>query len=312
MQFLKGVRGLESPLESSALTIGSFDGVHRGHQELMTRLLKRARYHKIPAVALTFNPHPSRVLTPEKPVARLFDFQDQRERIELLGVDLLIEEEFTKEFSRLEARAFFEDYIWKPLHPKALVIGHDFSFGADRSGTREFVTKLCAEKGIELEIVTAVEVDGRPVSSSRIREALRSGDVETAQALLGRPYYIKGEVIHGHQRGRLIGVPTANIRPLMEFIPRQGVYISQTRVGSQQFQSITNLGINPTFTSDVHAPIRLETHLFDFAGDLYGREIRVELLKHVRDEMKFAGVPELQAQIAHDQEEARKFFRGRS
>lgn len=311
MQFLKGVKSLETPLASSVLTIGSFDGVHRGHQELMAQLLRQARAHQAPAVAFTFNPHPSRVLTPDKPVARLFDFQDQRERLDLLGLDLLIEEDFTPEFSRLGAGEFFESYLWLPLRPKAVVVGHDFSFGADRGGHHEFLRKLCSERGVALQIVSALSVDGRPVSSSRIRESLKSGDVETAQALLGRPYYIKGEVVHGQQRGRLLGVPTANLRPMMEFMPRQGVYVSQTRVGSQQFQSVTNLGVSPTFTEG-GAPLRLETHLFEFAGDLYGREIRVELLRFLRDEKKFDSVAALQEQIARDLDEARRFFRGRS
>lgn len=308
MQVLSGIRQLQTPLSSSVVTIGNFDGVHRGHQELIARLLRAGRRLEGEPVAFTFNPHPARVLHPEKPVLRLFDFVDQRERLELLGVKLLIEEPFTAPFAQIGPREFFENWVLRPLNPRALVVGHDFAFGHDREGTLEFLGKLCAEHAIEIEVVPPVKVDGVVVSSTRIREALMNGDCETASHFLGRPYYLKGEVREGEKRGRTIGVPTANLLPLMEFTPRRGVYVTQTRVGSQTFHSITNMGTNPTFHSEPGAPLKLETHLFDFASDLYGREIRVELLKYLRDEKKFSGIDELKAQIARDMVEARRYF----
>lgn len=311
MQIFKGIRGLPQALSASVLTIGNFDGVHRGHQELVKRLISASRRLDCEPVVMTFQPHPSRILTPERPVLRIFDEVDQRERLELLGVKILIEEPFTKEFSRLPAAEFFEQNLRRPLSPQALIVGHDFSFGADRQGGHEMLKKLCAEQGIELEIVPALSVESQIVSSSQIRQALTRGDVDVAEKMLGRAYYLKGEVLPGHQRGRSIGVPTANLRPLVEFLPRSGVYISQTRVGSQTFPSITNLGVNPTFQGENSGGLKLETHLFDFAGDLYGREIRVELLKFLRDEVKFDGVEALKAQIDLDLAKAREFFRVR-
>lgn len=308
MQVLQGVKQLKNPLRSSVVTIGNFDGVHLGHQELISRVLKASkRLHATP-VALTFHPHPSRILRPDKPVARLFDQVDQRERLELLGLEVLIEEPFTKAFSEIEAEEFFENWIWRPLSPKGVVIGHDFAFGHHREGGRGYLETLCARRGIELEVVPAVLFEGKPVSSTRIREALTRGDVEEAAHFLGRPYYLKGEVQQGEQRGRTIGVPTANLKPFTEFIPRQGVYVSRTRVGTQTFRSITNLGSNPTFHCEPGAPVKAETHLFDFASDLYGREIRVELLHFLRDEKKFSGLEDLQSQIARDLADARRFF----
>jgi riboflavin kinase/FMN adenylyltransferase len=312
MKVFQGVRQLPSPLARSVVTIGNFDGVHRGHQELIARLLKASRVYLADPVVFTFNPHPARILTPDKPVRRLFDFLDQRERLGVLGVKVLIEEPFTKEFAHLEAAKFFEEYLFRPLNPQCLVVGHDFAFGAGRGGDLDFLAKVCRERKISLEIVPAVQVDGSPVSSSRIREALGRGLVDEASHLLGRPYYLKGEVLLGEQRGRRLGTPTANLRPLMEFTPKIGVYITRTQVGSQHFFSITNIGTNPTFHSEPGAPVKVETHLFDFAGDLYGREIRVELLKFLREERKFAGIEELKAQIHQDLLDARRFFDGKN
>lgn len=312
MKVFQGVRQLPSPLARSVVTIGNFDGVHRGHQELIARLLKASRHFMADPVVFTFNPHPARILTPEKPVRRLFDFMDQRERLGVLGVKVMIEEPFTKDFAHLEARTFFEDFLFQPLNPQCLVVGHDFAFGAGRGGDLVFLQKLCAEKKVHLEIVSAVQVDGAPVSSSRIREALGRGAVDEASHLLGRPYYMKGEVLLGEQRGRRLGTPTANLRPLMEFTPKIGVYITRTQVGSQHFFSITNIGTNPTFHSEPGAPLKVETHLFDFAGDLYGREIRVELLKFLREEKRFNGIEELKAQIHQDLQETRRFFDGKN
>lgn len=308
MQVLQGVSQLQAPLSSSVVTIGNFDGVHRGHQELIARVLRASKRLQATPVAFTFYPHPSRVLHPEAPVARLFDQLDQRERLELLGIEVLVEEPFTAAFSGVSAAEFFENWIMRPLAPKGLVVGHDFAFGHDREGDLEFLKRLCATRGIELEIVSAVVIDDQPVSSTRIRRARAAGDVETAAHLLGRPYYLKGEVQSGEKRGRLIGVPTANLRPRTEFQPRLGVYVSQTRVGAQTFRSITNLGVNPTFHSEPGAPVKAETHIFDFASDLYGRQIRVELLKYLREERKFSGLEELRGQIARDLTEARAYF----
>lgn len=308
MQIFQGVAQMSAPLPSSVVTIGNFDGVHRGHQELIARLLQLSRKSLSVPVVYTFNPHPSQVLTPEKGVRRLFDDDDQRERLSLLGVQVLVREPFTPAFAKVTADEFFENSIRKPLSPRALVIGHDFHFGANRSGTQDFLRAKCAEHGIELHIVPAFLMEGAPVSSTRIRDVLARGQVDVAGHLLGRSYYLKGEVVTGERRGRTIGIPTANLRPLLEFTPKTGVYISRTRVGQQTFPSVTNLGWNPTFHEDARSPLKVETHLLDFAGDLYGHEIRVELLKYLREEKRFSGIEELKAQIHHDIAATRAFF----
>lgn len=308
MQVLTGVRELQSPLAASVVTIGNFDGVHLGHQQLIENVVREAHHFAVPSVVYTFHPHPAKVLHPQRQTFRLFDLQDQQEQFAQRGVEFVIIEEFTKEFSQFSHVQFLEEFILKNLNPKTLVVGHDFSFGADRAGDIPFLEKFCAEKGIRLIIIPPLQLNNKTVSSSRIREALKSGDVEQAQELLGRRYYLRGHVQTGFQRGRTIGVPTANIHPDVEFMPRQGVYCTWTRIHGQTYPSITNIGINPTFSSGSAAALKIETHLFDFEGQLYGLEVEVHLLHFLRDEKKFSGLEELKQQIQFDLQTARKFF----
>ncbi|MEN0058957.1 MAG: riboflavin kinase, partial [Bdellovibrio sp.] len=187
---------------------------------------------------------------------------------------------------------------------------HDFSFGADRKGDLRFLEEYCAQKSIRLIIIPPYQWQGTIVSSSRIREHLKSGEVEKANELLGRIYYLRGHVEKGFQRGRTIGVPTANIHPDVEFMPRLGVYCTWTRVGNHRHPSITNIGVNPTFHEAGQSPIKIESHIFDFDGQLYGQEVEVYLLHFVRDERKFSGVEELKQQILLDIHDVRRYFDG--
>lgn len=308
MHIYSGVQQLPSPLESSVVTIGNFDGVHLGHQQLIENVVREARYFGVPSVVYTFHPHPVKVLHPEKPTYRMFDLKDQQEQFENRGIEYVIIEEFTKTFSQVSPGDFLDKYIVEKLHPKTLVVGHDFSFGADRAGNIPFLEKYCAEKGIRLIIIPPFQFEGSVVSSTRIREELKKGQVEKANELLGRTYYVRGHVEKGFQRGRTIGVPTANIHPDVEFTPRKGVYCTLTKFGGHMHPSITNIGINPTFHESGKAPIKIETHLFDFDAQLYGMEVEVYLLHFIRDEMKFSGIDELKAQIQKDMTETRKYF----
>ncbi|MNK52437.1 Riboflavin biosynthesis protein RibF [compost metagenome] len=308
MQVFKGVKYIEPSLTSSVVTIGNFDGVHRGHQQLIETVVREARHYGVPSVVYTFHPHPVKVLHPERPTQRLFDLKDQQEQFAERGVDLIIIEEFTKDFSQISPQEFFEKYLLEKLHPKTLVVGHDFSFGADRAGNLAFLENLCRQKGIRLIIIPPFQLDGKPVSSTRIRDELKQGEVQKANELLGRTYYLRGHVEKGFQRGRTIGVPTANIHPDVEFVPRQGVYCTLTKFGGHMHPSITNIGINPTFHEDKKSPIKIETHLFDFDAQLYGMEVEVYLLKFLRDERRFSGIDELKAQIQADIQEARRYF----
>lgn len=308
MHILQGVKQLNSPLEASVVTIGNFDGVHLGHQQLVENVVREAQYFGVPSVVYTFHPHPVKVLHPERATYRLFDLKDQQEQFAQRGIEYVIIEEFTKDFSKVSPQDFLEKYIVEKLHPKTLVVGHDFSFGADRAGNIPFLEKICAEKGIRLIIIPPFQYQGAVVSSTSIREKLKNGEVEKANELLGRTYYVRGHVEKGFQRGRTIGVPTANIHPDVEFTPRQGVYCTLTKIGSHMHPSVTNIGVNPTFQENGKGPIKIETHLFDFDAHLYGMEVEVYLLHFIRDEMKFSGIEELKAQIQKDMIETRRYF----
>lgn len=308
MQIYSGVSSLKQPLPSSVVTIGNFDGVHLGHRQLIETVVRESRHFGVPSVVYTFFPHPVKVLRPETPTYRLFDLEDQQERFAELGIENVIIEPFTLEFAHVSAQDFLDNYLFRYLNPKTLVVGHDFNFGADRSGNLRFLESYCAQKGIRLIIIPPFSVQNTVASSSKIRELLKLGEVEKASLLLDRNYYLRGKVERGFQRGRTIGVPTANLSPDVEFTPRLGVYITETKVGGGVYPSITNIGVNPTFTTGVGSPIKIETHIFDFNAQLYDVEISVSLLHFIRDEIKFSAVEALVSQIHQDIDTARKFF----
>ena len=311
---MKWIRTHEQSLPSisgSVLTIGNFDGVHLGHQKLLNELISTSQRLNLPSVACTFKPHPLQVIQKadqKNPVVyRLFDYRDQADQMEKLQVDYLIEEKFTKELSLMSAVDFMDKFVVKYFNPHHLVVGYDFSFGRDRSGDFNFLTQYCKEHKIGLTRVLPEELYGQIISSTAIRQFIEVGEMQKAAAFLGRPYYFQGPVRMGHQRGRILNVPTANISPEIEFTPRKGVYFSKTYVEDRQYFSISNIGINPTFeTSDVF--IKVETHMFDFNQDIYGSVIKVELLQFHRDEVKFSSVESLKKQIDKDLLAARVFF----
>jgi len=308
MNIFQGIHQLQPALSSSVVTIGNFDGVHRGHQQLIENVVREARHFGIPSVVYTFFPHPMAVLHPERATSRLFDLRDQQEQFQQRGIENVVIEKFTKEFAQISPGDFLQKYLIEALHPQTLVVGHDFNFGADRAGNIPFLEKFCAEKGIRLIIIPPFQEDGRAISSSRIREELKAGQVEKANDLLGRRYYLRGPVEKGFQRGRTIGVPTANVHPDVEFVPRQGVYGTLTMVGGKLHPSITNIGINPTFHEDKKSPVKVESHIFDLDAQLYGIDVEVHLLHFLRDEKKFSGIDELKIQIQKDMAEARRYF----
>ncbi len=294
-------------LKSSVLTIGNFDGVHLGHQSLIHTLVESAKIMNSPSVVCTFRPHPRAVLYPEKPVHRLFDYRDQCEMMQSLNVDFLIEEKFTKDFSMMSREEFLDLYVVRHFKPVHLIVGYDFSFGKNRTGDHHFLKQYCENKSIKLTIQPALEKNSQLVSSSVIRKFLEHGDLEKAHEFLGRRYYLRGPVCVGHQRGRSIGVPTANISPEIEFVPRHGVYFTKVYWQDQLFFAITNIGYNPTFQSS-ELNLKVETHIFDFEKEIYGDQIKIKLFKFHRDEIKFLNVEVLKNQIQKDMLEARRYF----
>jgi riboflavin kinase/FMN adenylyltransferase len=295
-----GVAKLPSVVTGSCLTIGNFDGVHLGHLALLKDVVSRARKANLPSVVMTFDPHPVKVLHPDRGLNRIFDFDDQRQQLEKLGVDMLIVEPFSREFSQVPADRFINDWVFKPFSPKVVVVGYDFSFGANRIGSIDFMRDRAKELGFELDVIPPVKVGGILVSSTQIRKAIENGDVKLAAELLGRDFYIRGLVEKGAGRGRTIGVPTANVRVSAETLPKRGVYAAFATVRGQRYPSVVNLGLNPTFNENVNQALSIEAHLIGFSGDIYGEELRLDFEDRIRDEKKFAGATELVTQIRND------------
>ena len=313
MQVIHGIRNLSSPLTRSVLTIGNFDGVHLGHQALIQRVVERS--HQIPGGAdghsqtksavMTFEPHPVKVLYPDRNLHRIFDLEDQCHQLEKLGVDILVIEPFSREFSQLEPERYLLEWIYRPFTPETLVVGYDFSFGANRRGSIDFLKEHAPRLGTRVEVVPPVKVGDVLVSSSRIRQALEAGEVELAKQLLGRAFYVKGVVEKGVGRGRTIGVPTANLHAIAETVPTRGVYAAWAEVKGKCWKAAVNIGYNPTFNpnygsdSGGHAST-VEAHLIGADLDLYGETVKLEFIARLREEKKFTGVTELVAQIRAD------------
>lgn len=302
MRIHRGLQAAAGLLEGGAVAIGNFDGVHLGHQALF----ERARAAS-PAVALTFEPHPARVLAPRYAPPLICELPRKQELIAGCGITDLIEHPFTRPFASLSPEAFVDLLLETGI--REVVVGHDFTYGRGRSGTAETLRAALESNRSRLTIVPPVTVDGMVCSSTKVREFVLEGRVEAAGKLLGRPFDLQGEVVRGAGRGRKLGWPTANIRTSNELLPEVGVYAVRARLlpDGAPVAGAANLGLNPTFRSDAalagaagHAPLSLEVHLIDFAQDIYRRTMRVEFVERLREERRFPGIEALKAQIAED------------
>ncbi|MCA0304861.1 MAG: bifunctional riboflavin kinase/FAD synthetase [Proteobacteria bacterium] len=292
-------------LRGAVVALGNFDGVHRGHQALVARAVEQGQAMKAPVVALTFEPHPRRFFVPDTAPFRLTLLPAKRRLLAQHGVQAMVAQRFDAAFSALSPDAFFEDVLLQGLGARHVVCGFDFTFGARRSGNVERLRERGAERGIGVSALDPVMREGEIYSSTRIREALRAGAVVEAAELLGQPWEIEGTVEQGDQRGRTIGFPTANVALGEHLRPRFGVYAVRVLVDGETAwrPAVANLGRRPTFGK---LQENFEVHLFDFAGALYGKTLRVSLEDFIRPEMKFAGLDALKAQIAADGDAARK------
>lgn len=292
---------------SNVVTIGNFDGVHLGHQELIKTALARAKSLGLPAVVFTFEPHPLMVLKPELKMSRLFDPEDRREQFQKLGVDTLVVQPFSRDFSQQAPEVFLRDYILKPFNPKLIVVGYDFSFGANRAGSIEFLRSQASKNSYDVEVVPpfslALHGASTVVSSTKIRQLLAAGAAEDAARLLGRYYCIRGRVKKGKGRGRTIGVPTANIEPTVQSSILPGVYAAYADFRGRREKALVNIGRNPTLEMD-SKELHIEAHLpqYDGAkdGDLYGEFLELKFVARIREEKRFSSAEELVTQIQKD------------
>lgn len=288
------------------LTIGNFDGVHLGHQELLNKIKKECQSKKQKFVVVTFVPHPQKILQPDRNRFLINSYAQRRSLLEAIGVDVLIELKFTRDFSTLDPEAFLNKFLLIYPRLKTFYLGYDFAFGANKEGDHDLVKSICEPKGIKVEIQPKFEFDQRTVSSSLIRELLSQGKIHEVNEVLNRPYHLEGVVVKGQGRGKKIGFPTANVQVGEDLmIPTKGVYITRTIYKGMTYQSITNIGNNPTFNDGME--LHVETNLFDFDLDIYGEKIDIEFLHKIRDEKKFSTVNELIAQIKADVEIAKNY-----
>lgn len=284
-----------------AVAIGNFDGVHAGHRAVLAELDRLATDLGAPRAVLTFDPAPTAVLAPQRHQPRILTRQDRVQRLHDAGASIVIVEPFTREFAEQEAAWFANTLLRGRLHAAGVVVGYDFRFGRGRGGDAAALQRLLPE--IPVIAVPPHLDEGEPVSSSRVRRLVASGDVEGATRLLGRPHVLHGQVVHGDHRGQTIGFPTANLQSRVELVPAYGVYVVRATLASgRSLTGVTNVGMRPTFDGQ---ELRIEVHLLDFSGDLYGQELRIELLHRLRGEQRFADVGALVAQIQADVSAAR-------
>ncbi|GIV61304.1 MAG: riboflavin biosynthesis protein [Rhodothermaceae bacterium] len=295
---------------TSRVTVGTFDGVHLGHQAILRYLRQRVVEQGGHSVVVSFDPHPREVVT-GRPVPLLTTIDERADLLEALGIDRFIVIPFTPEFARLSAEAFVESVLVARIGLQEIVIGYDHGFGRGRGGDARLLETLGEKHGFAVDVIPPQVVAEHVVSSTEIRTLLReAGDVRTAARLLGRRYALAGEVVPGARRGRVIGFPTANlaVEHPRKVIPRQGVYAVLARIEEEAdpYGGMMNIGIRPTFEGQ---GLHLEVHLFDFQGDLYGRRLRIEFVERIRDERKFPSVEALVEQLSRDRERCMEALR---
>jgi len=306
MKIIQDIETIKEPFKSAVITIGNFDGVHIGHQALFHEVIELAEAMDGTAVAMTFDPHPIRVITRNGHPPLITLYEQKQELIQKAGIDVLICIPFTMDFAALSARTFVEDILVKRIGMKAIVVGQDYTFGNNREGNVDLLKRYADELGFKVIVADWIQsstVDNDRISSTAIRELVMDGQIEKAGKMLGRNYQIRGTVAHGRDRGgKLLGIPTANINLQDELCPKVGVYAVIVHYDGQRYPGVANIGYSPTFDDHVFT---VEAHILDFKKDIYGQKIMVNFVRRLRDEKKFSGIPELVEQIDRDIAEAR-------
>ena len=307
MKIVRGTKNISGPFTYPVVTLGNFDGVHVGHQILFKKAAEIASEKKGTAIAFTFEPHPLKVIAPEKVPPLLTHFHKKMELIEACNIDSVICADFTRQFADQRPRDFSENILKGKIGAKEVVVGFDYAFGRGREGTIPYLKKMGEEFGFVVHVVDPFQLDGLTVSSSHVRELIEAGNMESARKFLGRHYSIVGPVISGYKTGQAIGFPTANIDTSKVQIPGTGVYAVRMINQNNSFDAVANIGFNPTFHRD---RLSVEVHIFDFNQLIYGKEVEVEFISRIRSEIEFKSKDELVVQIKKDIEEAKVLLEG--
>jgi len=309
MKLIENIEDIDKPFENAVITIGNFDGVHIGHQALFHEVIEKADLLGSTSLAMTFEPHPIRVLKKNGHPPLLTPFNQKVALIAKSGIDALISIPFTREFAAITAKEFVYDVLLGRIGMRVIVVGKDYTFGKNRQGNLNLLKSYAEAFDFEVDVVDWVPIsNSKPqrISSTRIRELLLDGDVHKAQKLLGRYYQVSGSVIPGRNRGgKLLGFPTANIQLTDELCPKTGIYAVSVNCLGKRYLGVANIGYSPTFEDQ---EFTIEVHILDFDSDLYGKSITIKFIERIRDEIKFSGISELSDQIARDVETARKIL----
>ncbi|MGB9715219.1 MAG: bifunctional riboflavin kinase/FAD synthetase [Thermodesulfovibrionales bacterium] len=304
MELIKGIESLKENYPNNIITIGNFDGLHLGHQKIINTVIKESAEINGTSMVVTFDPHPVKVLAPDREMRLLTTLKERARLMEAAGVKVLLCINFNEEFSNILPDDFIEEILVKKLHVKKVIVGHNYAFGKDRRGTTELLRRRGRKFGFGVKVVRNAKVNGEVVSSSKVRSLLLSGKVYEASTMLGRAYSIEGDVIKGTGRGgSILHIPTANITTPNELVPKEGVYAVRVGIKDKVFSGVANIGKKPTF-SDLQTSY--EVHLFDFSGNLLGEHLRIYFIDWIRDQKSFPDAFSLEKQIRDDIEYAKK------
>jgi riboflavin kinase/FMN adenylyltransferase len=306
MKVYSGIHAMEDAPRRAVIAIGVFDGLHRGHQQLLKRVKQLAQRIGGTPVVMTFDPHPVHVLKPDLKLPLIISLRHRLQLIERMGIPLTVVIPFTRRFSRLKPGSFIKRYLVDPLRPAAVIVGDDFRFGQDRIGTIAHFERFGLQHHFKVLTISASHHGRKTVSSTQIRELIASGDIARAKRLLGRPVSLLGKVVRGEGRGKSLGYPTANLATGKVLLPPLGVYLVYVLLNGRRYRGIANIGRRPTFHAS--QDIMVEVHIFGFHRSIYGQEMIVEIIRQVRDERFFHSRDELVHQIKSDVQKARRWF----
>jgi riboflavin kinase/FMN adenylyltransferase len=306
MKIIKSIDEITGEFTNSIVTIGNFDGIHLAHQNIFKRVITEAHNENRKSVVITFDPHPKKVLRPERrPFFLITSLDEKLKLIEDQGIDAVLLIEFSREFAKITAEEFVKNILWNKLHIKKIFIGHDYVFGRNKGGNEAYLKLLGKKLGFKVTVINAIKVNDTIISSTNTRNAILDGNVGLAARFLGRPYNLGGTVIKGHQRGTDIGIPTANIKPDKVLVPPRGVYAIIAEIEGETHPAVLNIGFNPTFANDT---ISIEAHIFDFEENILGKNLDVSFIERIRDEIKFDSPERLVEQIKRDIDKAREIL----
>jgi len=307
MQVIFNLNEIKKPLSNPVLTIGNFDGVHKGHLALFDRVKERAKAIGGQSIVMTFEPHPLKVMRPANGPQLITHTGQKLELIEKAGIDIIVCVSFDRDFAAIPAREFVNNILVQKIGIKEIVVGYDYTFGHNREGDINLLREIGNDFGFVVHLVGPIEIDHTLVSSTSIRRLVQEGRLEEARVLLGRDFEVQGTVVKGQNRGgRLLGFPTANLNPHGELLPKRGVYAVKLLIDDVFYKGVTNVGYNPTFGD---TGLTVETHVLDYSGELMGKTIKVHFIKRLRDEKTFKTLEELSEQIAQDIARAKEVFR---